>query len=163
MEKIKQFVQSKTFKWVVGGIGVLIALLLVFKAGEFVGFRKAGFSYQWGENYYRGMMGPREGMMPRGFEPRDFMMGHGTFGSVISVSSSSLVIKGGNGAEQVVLIAPQTEIRRFRDTIAADNLTVGENVTVVGTPNAAGQIEARLIRVMPPLPGVPTSSVPRTF
>ncbi|MFH1192821.1 MAG: hypothetical protein V1656_00680 [Candidatus Jorgensenbacteria bacterium] len=158
MEKIKQFVQSKAFKWVMGGIGAVIALLIVFKAGELVGFRKAGFSYRWGENYYRGMTGPHEGKMPRGFESRDFMMGHGTFGSVISVSSSSLVIKGGDGAERVVLFTPKTEIRRFRDTIAPSGLAAGENVTVVGAPNDAGQIEAKLIRVMPPLPDVSTST-----
>ncbi len=150
MEKIKQFVQSRVFRWAMGGVGVLIVFLLVFKAGEFVGFRKAGFSYRWGENYYRGMVGPREGVMPRGFEPRDFMMGHGTFGSVISVSSSSLVIKGNDGAERVVLITQKTEIRRFRDTIVPDDLKLNDRVTIIGAPNDAGQIEARLIRVMPP-------------
>ena len=45
-----KFFQSKPFKILAVGILALIVLLLVFKAGEFVGYRKARFSYKWGEN-----------------------------------------------------------------------------------------------------------------
>jgi hypothetical protein len=161
---IKSFVQSKTFKWVLWGIGIVLVLLLTFMAGRFVGFRQAGFSYRWGENYYRdfmgmGMMGRGPGF-PEGLRGQSFLMDHGVSGSVVSVSSSTIVIQGRSGAEQVIVITPQTVINRFRETIAVTDLRVDDGVVVIGSPNDAGQIVARLIRVMPPPPVAPSGTTP---
>lgn len=157
----KSFVRSKTFKGALWVIGIFVVLSLVFKAGEFVGFRKAGFSYRVGEQYFRGMMGPRMGVIKiRGAAPQDFMMGHGTFGRVVSVSSTSLVLQGREGAEQVVLVTSETVINRFRETITVNELKADDNVVIIGSPNDAGQVEARLIRVMPALPPMPSGTVP---
>jgi hypothetical protein len=151
----KALAQSKKFKSVIWLAGIIVVLLLAFKAGEFIGFRRAEFSYRWGENYYRNLTGPRPGP-DRGLNDRDFMMGHGTFGSIVKAASSTLVIQGRDGAEKVILIMPQTVVRRFQDNISVGDLKVDDNVVIIGTPNNAGQIEARLIRVMPPL--MPTAT-----
>ena len=56
-----KFFRSKTFKMVLLAIAALVVLLFVFKTGVFVGYRKAEYSYRWGENYHRNFAGPREG------------------------------------------------------------------------------------------------------
>jgi len=145
--------QSKTFRRVLWGIGIAIILLAAFKAGEFVGFRKASFSYRWGENYYRSFTGPRGGFFGE-LGGRDFMMGHGTSGTIVKVATSTLVVQDRDNAEKVILITKNTVVNRFRDTIPASDLKENDNVVIIGSPNDAGQIEAKLIRVLPP-PGVP--------
>ena len=63
---INKFFHSKIFKFLVFGIAGLIVILLVFKVGTLIGFRKANFSYKWGENYHQNFAGPEEWIF-RGF------------------------------------------------------------------------------------------------
>ncbi len=146
--------QSKIFKAIVICIAGLIILLLGFMAGMTVGFRKAGFSYRWGENYYRSFSGPRP-EFPMNMAGRDFLMGHGVSGFIIKIASSSLIVQGRDNAEKVILIDKGTEIMRFREEISINNLKINDNVVVIGSPNDNGQIEAKLIRVMPISQGNP--------
>jgi hypothetical protein len=148
---ITQLSESKTARNVLWIIGISIILLLVFKAGISVGFKKAEFSYRLGERYYRGFTGPRQGF-PADLKENDFLMSHGTFGSVISVSSSSLIVQDRNKAERVIILSDKTAIVKFRDTIKPENLKPNDQLVVVGSPNASGEIEAKLIRVLPPAP-----------
>src|SRR6266481_1461710 len=131
--------------WVVG---ILIVALLIFKAGEFVGFHKAAFSYRWGENYYRSFEGSRRGFF-MDLNGRDFLVGHGTSGSIMSVSSSSIIVQEQGNVEKVVLVTNDTLINSGRQTIAAADLKAGSQVIVIGSPNDTGQIKAKLIRVLP--------------
>jgi|GEM_PF-150390 len=155
--KLKEKVNCKTlseikwFKWVLFGVGALVVLLLAFRAGIEVGTRKASFSYRWGENYHRNFGGPREGFMG-GMMGNDFVDGHGVFGKIIKIELPLLTINDQRGAEKVVLLKDDTVIRRFRDTIQPGDMKVDESVVVIGSPNDAGQIEAKLIRIMPPPP-----------
>ena len=142
--------QSKTFKRVLIGLGALIVLLLVFKAGEFVGYRKARFSYKWGENYQRNFAGPRGGFFGnfgRGFGDRDYTNAHGTFGSVIKIDGSTLIVKGSDNVEKTVLVSDKTTITSRRETIKTSDLKVDDRIAIIGSPNEQGQIEAKLIRV----------------
>lgn len=140
--------QSKTFKCVLWGIGILIVALLVFKAGMFVGFKKANFSYKWGENYHRNFGGPRGGFF-KNFSEKDFVDGYGTFGKIIKIEGSILTIKGQKDAEKTVKINEKTTIKRFKDNIKLTDLKIDDLVVIIGDPNDAGQIEAELIRLMP--------------
>jgi hypothetical protein len=151
---LKSLPQSKALVYILIVIGAVIILLLVFKGGEVVGFRKAGFSYRWGENYYRNFAGPRP-MLPMDRGGRDFLMSHGTSGSIIKITDSTLVVQGRDNAEKAILLGKDTIIKRLRDTISASDLKVGDYVVIIGSPNDAGQIEAKLVRVMPspPPPG----------
>ncbi len=150
---MKQLFQSKIFKIVLWGIGIVIVLLLTFRAGEFIGSNKAEFSYRWGENYYRRFAGPKEGF-PGNMMGRDFLMGHGTKGYIIKISSTTLTIKDQDGTEKEILISDKTAVRSFRNEISASDLKIDDQVAIIGSPNNAGQIEARLIRVLPPMPSV---------
>lgn len=146
-----KFFRSKIFKSVLLVIGAFIILLLVFQAGMFVGFKKASFSYKWGENYQRNFAGPRGGFF-RDFKGGDFIESHGVVGQIIKIDGSSVVIKGKDNVEKIVVIKDNTVINRARDTVKPSDLKVDDFIVVIGDPNNTGQIEAKLIRLLPPSP-----------
>lgn len=152
---INKLFQSKAFKGVLFCVGAFVILSLIFGLGMFVGFRKAGHSYRWGENYERNFGGPPRGFV-RGFMGdfmgRDFMGAHGIAGQIIKIDSSTLVIKGRNNIEEIVVIKNDTVITRFRETVKLSDLKVDDQIVVIGQPNNTGQIEAKFIRVMPAAP-----------
>jgi hypothetical protein len=140
--------QSKIFKGILVGIGILIVFLVIFQIGVFVGLKKASFSYGWGDNYYKNFAGPR-GEMMREFEGRDMMGGHGVFGSILKIETPNIIIKGSDNLEKIIATDDKTQIMNLRDPIKISNLKPDENVVVIGTPDESGKITARLIRVMP--------------
>src|ERR1043165_7966686 len=109
--KLKEFVQSTKFTWLLVGVGSAIILLLVFQAGVFVGSRKARFSFMWGDNYHRAFGGPRGGVL-RDFTGKDLISGHGTAGSVIRIDGSKVIIKGQDGVEKIATTSDTTLIKR---------------------------------------------------
>jgi hypothetical protein len=136
----------KTALWI---IGIIVVLLLVFGFGVVVGYKRAIFASQFGENYYHnfygGFRGVPMGMM--GGAPIDV---HGVTGSVIDVMSSTISVKDSMGNEDSVAISPQTAIREMSDYISIQNIDVGDGITVIGEPNNSGQIQARFIRIFEP-------------
>lgn len=161
------FIKSKTFVTIIVVLFGLALLAGVFTLGAAIGYRKARFSYAWGENYNRNFGGPREGFMgnfARDFSGRDLIDAHGTFGQIMKIDPSTgsgqaatLVIKGPDNVEKSVLIKDDTTIQRLRETIKSGDLKINDNVVVIGNPNNSGQIEAKFIRVMP---FMPTPSMP---
>lgn len=154
MEKIKSFLQTKNFKVLLGIVAGLIVLLFVFQAGMFIGFRKASFSYRFGDNYYRNFGGERgmaggEGNSMMGIPRGGFSESHGGIGKVISVILPTFVVQGVDGIEKIIRINDGTVIMKLRDRIDSKNIVVDDFVTVIGTPNTASEIEAKLIRIMP--------------
>jgi len=151
----KNFFQSKLFKALAIGCGAfiifLIIALLIFKLGTLVGFKKAGFSYKWGENYHKNFGGPRGGFFGDFFD-QDFIEAYGTFGQIIKIDGSTLVVKGRDNVEKIVLVKDNTTIKRLGETIKLSDLKVDDYIVVIGDPNEAGQIEAKFIRVMPSPP-----------
>lgn len=129
------------------GLGAALVLIVVFSFGVFVGEQKARFSYRWGERYNQFFGGPRLGM-PGG--PRGFFGGHGTFGIVIKKEKNSLVIKGADNAEKIILITKDTKAIKGREEVKLDDIKVDDHATVIGSPNSKGQIEAKLIRLFDP-------------
>lgn len=149
---LNKIFQSKKIKMALVIIGLLIALLLVFQAGMAIGFRKANFSFKWGENYHRNFGGPRGGfMMPLmgDFMGRDFINSHGVFGSIIKIDGSTVVIKGTKDMEKIILLKNDTAIMRLREEIKPADLKIDDQIVVIGSPSESGQIGAKLIRVMP--------------
>ena len=152
----KELVQSKMFKGFIIGIATFLVLIIVFQAGVFVGFKKAGFSQMLGENYGR-IFGDekRPGMMGGIFAglPFDNLPGgHGAAGAVIKVSSSTIVVSEPNNIEKIVLLSDQTIIRKARDEVKAGDIVIGDFVSIIGEANSKGEIEAKLVRIMPPPP-----------
>lgn len=165
---INKFFQSKLFKVICWAIIGLIILLIGFKAGMFVGFKKANFSFKWGENYHKNFGGPPGGFL-RDFQGRDFIEGRGDLGQIIkidsivststSASTLSLIIKGRGDVEKIILVKDDAVIKSVRANIKPADLKVDDYIVVIGEPNDQGQIEAKLIRLsplpMPPLPPLP--------
>lgn len=83
----------------------------------------------------------------RGFPAGDFIEGHGSVGEIIKINGSELVIKGRDNVEKTIIINDKTVINKGRKTVKKDELKVGDFITVIGSPNDKGQIEAKLIRV----------------
>jgi len=143
-------INQDVLKWVIIGLAGFVVIVLIFSAGMFVGGTKARFSYRWAESYHKNFAGPRAGFfvdwrtLP---PPGDFIEGHGTFGEIIKINDSDLIVKGQGDVEKVILITKDTTIERGRDTLKKDELKVGDSIVIIGSPNEEGQIEAKLIRV----------------
>lgn len=132
--------------WVLGALAFLIVFFIAFGLGVSVGYRKAIFSSDWGRNYERNFSNipPLLGMM--GGPP---MNAHGTAGTVIDVSTSSISVQDNDNDERLIVVATDTIIKKMSDMVSLHAITVGDHVVVIGVPNANGQVEARLIRVFP--------------
>lgn len=128
-------------------LGIVFIVLIIFQAGRFTGYRQAAMTYGMGAKYYR-VFDERGGPGPRDF----FTEAHGAVGEIISVNLPTFVVKGPDNVEKVVLINDATEIRKFRSAASSTDLTTNEFVVVIGEPNTEAQVEARLIRIMPPPP-----------
>lgn len=145
----KDFFNSKFFLGLLVGLGLLILLLVVFRAGLAVGFRKADFSYRWSDNYHRNFAGPAQGFRG-GLEGRDYLEAHGIIGQVIKVDGANLVIRGKDNMERIITVATDTPVNYFREMKKAGDLKVNDFLIVIGEPDGAGQISARFIRLLPP-------------
>ncbi len=133
-------------------MAIFLAFLVIFKAGMMVGSKKAEFSGNWSENYHLNFAGPKEGFMS-GFEGKDFMEANGIFGQIIKVEGSNIVVKGKDDVEKSVIIEDgTTTIKRLKETLKISDLKTNDFIVIIGEPNNAGQMQARLIRVMPSVP-----------
>ncbi len=144
----KLFQNPDALKWVIVGLAGFVVLALVFGAGVKVGTLKARYSYRWADNYHKNFAGPRGGFFGdwRRFPAGDFVGGHGAFGEIIELNDSGFVINGREGVEKIIVTTKETVVKNGAET-AADGLKVGDRVTIIGSPNEQGQIEAKLIRV----------------
>jgi hypothetical protein len=61
----------------------------------------------------------------------------------------NIVIEGQNAVEETIVVSTSTIFRQMRDTIPATDLKADDFVVVIGEPNQNGQIEAKLVRVVP--------------
>jgi len=147
--EIKKFAESKNFKKLIYVLGIIFILALVFQAGMIVGFKKASFSRDWGDNYERNFGPKREG--PSFI--RDNMKGipnaHGAIGKIIKVEFPNIVVLDKDQTEKVIIIKDDTSILEKKEILQKESLTVDKFVVVIGNPNAEGQIEAKMIRIMP--------------
>lgn len=148
---LKNISRSKNFKTAIIFFGALIILLLTFKIGEFVGFRKANFSFKWGENYHRNFGGPRGGFFQgagRDLADKDYINSNGTYGAILKIDGNIILVSGADNAEKSIMVSDKTIIRNGRDNIKIADLKVDDWITIVGSPNDQGQIEAKLVRVV---------------
>lgn len=166
----KTFFERNASKKILYGVLVFFVALIIFQAGVSVGYHKASFSYGAGDNFHRiygqseryGMMG-RGGMMG-GFPGNEFTSGYGTTGVIVKIALPQIMVAGVDKVEKIITVDEKTLVRLFRDDIKATDLRVGDTIIVVGAPNSASQIEAKLIRVLPPpmMQGIPFSTATST-
>jgi hypothetical protein len=143
-EDIEKFFESKTSSRVLFCILVVIIVLLIFSAGIIVGFHKASFGRDWGENYERNF-----GMRPDHPALDNFPNAHGAIGKIIKTELPTIIVQDRDNTEKVVLINDDTQIQKVRNIMTTNDLKVDDFVIVIGSPNSQGQIEAKFIRVMP--------------
>jgi hypothetical protein len=141
--------QSRTVRLVLIGITIALAVIIVFEAGVFVGFRKASFSYRLGDNYYRAFRGGRP-MMMSGFDGDNIPGGHGASGKIIKIALPDIVIADDDNVEKTIVIGSSTVIKRFDQTVSPQDIRVDDFVVALGSPDTNSQIQAKFIRLLPP-------------
>ena len=128
-------------------IAILFLACLIFRAGVFVGFRKANFGHAWSEHYYKNF-----GRTPnhREFFGEDhFPNANGATGKIIKIELPTIIVQDKDNTEKVVLLKDDTKILNGRQEIKSSDLKMDNFVIIIGTPNTEGQIEAKIIRVLP--------------
>ena len=153
---------SKIFKALFFAVCGLFLLSFGFRIGMSVGFRKANFSYRWGENYHKNFAGPRGGFFEN-MDRNDFMGAHGVFGQILKIENNTLAVKGLDGVEKSILVKEDTAIEHLRYSIKLNDLKQGDHIVVIGDPKDSGVIEAKFIRLMPAPPKESASGSPRLF
>ena len=123
-------------------------MLGILLMGINIGERRARFAGEFGDNFERNFMGLRGDMMHAGFD-RMMPGGHGVIGNIISINLPQLIISGPDNLEKTVLVNASTTIRLFQQDVKSSELKVGNSVVVIGNPDKNGQVEAKLIRIMP--------------
>lgn len=159
-QDIKRVFDSRISFRILCGIGIIIVILLIFSAGITVGFRKASFGRAWGENYERNF----------GFRPNRPILGsdnfpnaHGAIGKIIKIELPTIIVQDKDNTEKVVLIKSDTQIQKMMSVVKTSDLAIDDYVVIIGSPNDQGQIEAKLIRIMPlgmPVPPPPWAPAP---
>lgn len=125
------------------GFAVVIVFLF-FLAGLFVGGEKARFSNRLGERYYRDFMGPG-GPRPGLFD-RSYLNSHGVTGKIVSITGSELTVAE-NNVNKTVDVEDNTIIHKGAMAVKLSDLKIGDELTVIGSPDSQGVIEAKLINV----------------
>jgi len=159
-EDIKNVFESKVSFRILCAVGIVIVSLLIFSAGVTVGFYKASFGRAWGDNYERNF-----GMMPNRpmFGQDNFPNANGAIGKIIKITLPTIIVQDKDNTEKVILIKDDTKIQKMMSTVKSSDLAIDDFVVIIGSPNTQGQIEAKLIRIMPagmPIPPPPQAPLP---
>lgn len=146
---INKFTESNNFKNIAFIFGGLFILFFVFQMGMMAGFRKASFSRDWGNNYERNF-GPMHKAPPFiGGDIGGLPNAHGAIGKIIKVEYPNIVVLDKDQTEKIVTINDQTNILERKEKVGKEVLVVDKYIIVIGSPNTSGQIEAKLIRIIP--------------
>ena len=159
------------------GSGVAVVLLGAFGLGVKVGASKAAFSKHIGSGHNglseRGSVGRghdrgsggkmgqrgRGGLKGKGgsgrFDGRKrgggkqrFSGGHGVAGEITDVSGDVVLIEDRAGNEKTVKISERTKVLKGGSVIDSGDIDTGDPVVVLGEPNDAGEIDAKLIKIL---------------
>ena len=147
--EVKKFAESKNFKKLIYILGAIVVITLVFQAGMMAGYRRASFSRDWGNNYERNFGPKREGPRFMMNNMRDIPNAHGAIGKIIKIEFPNIVVLDKDQTEKIVIIKDDTSILERREILGKESLAVDEFIVVIGNPNDQGQIEAKMIRIMP--------------
>src|SRR3989344_5731463 len=144
--------KSQKVRGILIGLGVVVLVLVIFQTGQVLGYHKAKFGARFGDNFERNFVGPRWGDFGGRLPAPGMPGGHGAVGEIVSIALPQVIVAGPDNLEKTVLVGTSTMVREFRDEITLEKLKVGDFVVVLGNPNEEGQVDAKLIRLMPPPP-----------
>ncbi len=125
--------QSTKWTYVLFGIAGILALCIVFGTGVFVG--------HW--------TGSERQARPFRFGPALLGGSHGAVGAVTKIEGNSVTLQLRDGGSQVVQVDARTRIDGDRRNTSFSSLKVGDQVVVIGSPNAKNIIMARYMRIRP--------------
>jgi hypothetical protein len=147
---IKTASESNFFRTIIYSFGIAIIACLIFQAGVFVGFNRVTFGHDWENNYSRNFGTPHKNpSMPIG-DFGNLPNAHGAIGKIIKVELPTIiVIDDKDKTEKVILISDDTLIHNMRKDGSINDLKIDDFVVIIGSPNSKGQIEAKLIRIIP--------------
>lgn len=147
-EKIKGLYTKKPLRLALYTIGILFILSITLQFGIFIGYHKASFARDWGDHYKKnfGMERPESF---RGMMGNTLPNAYGASGKVLSVTLPTFVVEDTNGTEKTILITDATIIKSGMQNASSSSITSNSIVMVLGDPTASGQIQAKLIRIMP--------------
>ena len=150
----KEFFASRAFTIILSALIALAALLLMFRIGMMVGHQRASASFTWGQDYHRVFGGPSQGFFG-GMVDQDDVKMHGVFGTILKNENQTITVEAEDRTERSVIVNGQTIIRQQRANATLQDLIPHLQIVVIGSPDANGQITARLIRIIPPPPSAP--------
>ena len=146
---IREFIKKKSVLSALIAITALFCLLAIFEAGVFVGFHKARFSERMGNNYFYRTFGAPQGGMHGGVFEEELPNAYGAAGKIVSVSLPTFIVDD-RGVEKVIVIRGDTQIKRFHDTATSSDIAADDFAVIIGQPDEKAQIQAKLIRLLPP-------------
>jgi len=147
-KKIKEMSSTNKVKILLIFISVLVAVLFIFQAGMFFGFRKASFSFRTGERYFKEMRNRGDDPM-MGIRRDDFSNAHGAIGQIVAINLPTITVEDRDGFDRAISISTSTAIRSMRGDIKQEDLKLNDFIVVFGNPSDNQTVEARLIRIMP--------------
>jgi hypothetical protein len=154
MKKLNEILDVQLLNKVLKVVLIILAIFIIFTGGVMAGFHKANYGRNWSEHYRDnfGMGGPRGGgdLFNKGIPMMGyFPNAHGAIGKIIKIELPSIIVSDKENIEKVILIKDTTEIQKMREELKNTDLKLDDFIVVIGSPNEQGQIEAKLIRVMP--------------
>lgn len=84
-----------------------------------------------------------------GFNNRGYLRSHGAIGEILKIDGSTITVQGRDEAEKIVLLDDKTKFEKDDQDVKASDLKVGDSVFVIGGPNDAGQVRAKVLRIVP--------------
>ena len=115
-------------KTILVALGILCAFVVVFGAGFWLG-RTSETSFSSVAPYAR----------------NPTRSGHGATGIIQEISDQKIVLRTRDGATQVILVNGETRFDKGFKQVSQSDLKVNDRIIVLGSPNAQGEIVARLV------------------
>jgi|GEM_PF-967031 len=125
---------AKKIRWlksVLVALGVALALVLVFGAGFAVG-RQSAFPKRTIADSAR----------------TENRTGHGAIGTIQSLEGQRITILTRDGKTQVILVDEDTRLEKKFQKARLTDFQVNDQVVAIGSPNAEGEIKARLVGIV---------------
>jgi hypothetical protein len=144
--------ETKKKQHLMCGIFVVVALAVGFGGGMF--YAQSTTPARGSGSGFSGTGGPGGSTAGRG---RNMMAGGFTAGTISSMDANSITVtlqsgpnsaNGSSSGSRIVLYSGSTQIAKSVAGTPAD-LSVGQSVTVSGTPNTDGSITAQMIQLRP--------------
>jgi hypothetical protein len=150
MKKLEDVIASKRARIIIVCLGALIVAFLIFHAGVELGEHRSQFGHRDADRDFRHPFFPPGFALPHEFTPD----GHGAVGTVTTVALPSFTMQTRDGISQAILVSSTTIIRNMGSP-NNQNVSVGDNVVVLGDPDAQNRINAKFIRIIPAPPPFP--------